>query len=51
MNTVEDVYHFVAICPKLVDHRRNWLGSKSLTEEQFLRLMQGKSNSKLPSIL
>ena len=44
MHIVEDVYHFVAICPILVEHRRNWLGGNSLTEEQFLYLIQGTSN-------
>ena len=47
MNTVEDDFHFVAICPKLVEHGRKWLGSNSLMDEKFLHVMQGKNNSKL----
>jgi hypothetical protein len=46
-NSPANVHHFVAICPILVEHRRNWLGSSFLTTEQVLFFMQGFSYFKL----
>jgi hypothetical protein len=39
LHSEEDVYHFVAICPILVEYRR--LGSSLLNPELFLSFMQG----------
>ena len=47
MVTVEEVNNFVFICTILMEHRRNWSGSDSLTTEQFLYSIQVDSNYKV----
>jgi hypothetical protein len=40
MQIPEDVFHFVAICPILAEHRRNWFGRNTLMPLEFINILQ-----------
>ena len=42
LHQVEDVCHFVAICPILAEHKRNWFGKSKLENVEFIDYMNGK---------